>query len=62
LASGSADGYAYIYNTTNSTMLSRINFFSEPFIEHPCIDCKFGNRFLAASSLNGAIKLYKLKF
>ena len=71
IASGSADGCVYLYNFETSKLIRRINVFNKELVSQPCMDVKFqslshqnefagsSRAYLAASSWNGAIKIFE---
>jgi WD40 repeat protein len=75
LASGSLDGFVYIYNTSNGKLFDKIDAFNKQIMNQPCMDAKFQSseclsntyssncsqerQYLAVSSINGPIKIYE---
>ena len=70
IASGSSDGCAYIYNCDSSKLVNKIDAFNKQLVAQPCMDAKFQPinfmdstqtcQYLALSSWNGEIKIYKI--
>ncbi len=66
LASGSLDGFVYVYNASTSKLEFKIKAFGNELTRSPCMDVKFNTseskqgKLIAASSSNGVIKVYQL--
>ena len=66
LATGSANGNAFVYNLSSSKMEFKLEAFENKATLNPCMDAKFQpnanhhHQLLALSSWNGDIKIYKI--